>query len=508
MHAYDSQNDSGLFVGFRDRRFVPDHFATLPGTVLPSVAELDLPVIEGENPVAEADRRLKRLQILQLDTVTVIEPAETNVFLGLSSGVAAYQALADAQQINRATEQNMTQWSSKLAINNIARDVYIAQYNIVHDTEGSFGFKQTTDVLDNLSLELLLDQDNVGGRTQGLLAERGINFRRLRGVIEREGTGLDAQFAKFHVSMEVDLRGKDQDPNSPPELSSKPFEDDEPPMFYAERMTLRIDRHGEFLVQGESVQSSAFKDELELFDATLLINSQTPQFEGGVTLYGLQAGAMEIDNGSAVLGIGRRLNYLGLSFDGQIGSTFDGLDIGGDVLLGVVDPESEVLIFNFANAMEQIEEDLDGQGGNLDEGILKGMYARAYVNKINLINAGCLIDLKADAEIAIWFFIESDDDINTGGRLSPAVFGKVLCAVDARGDLNLIYQFDDNQHQFTGDGYVAGGIGWCSPGSWGDWEDKWWNDKGCAQAGAYLNVNYNGSDWNVNYDTAREKLFK
>ncbi|MEM8860889.1 MAG: hypothetical protein AAGD96_21405, partial [Chloroflexota bacterium] len=253
VHAYDSQSDSGLMVGFRAYRFVPDRFAELSGTVLPTLDELDLDIIPNEGEKAQNARRLKRLQVLQLDTATVIQPAETNVFLGLSSGVAAFQAFANSQQIDRASADNMTQWGNKLDIDSGVRNVYVSQYNNVHDSEGSFNFKQTTDVLDNLSLELLLDEKNVGGRTQGLLAERGINFRRLRGVIEREGTGLDVQFAKFHVSMEVDLRGKDQDPNSPPELSPKPFEDDEPPMFYAERMTLRIDRHGEFLVQGENV---------------------------------------------------------------------------------------------------------------------------------------------------------------------------------------------------------------------------------------------------------------
>ncbi|MEM7346759.1 MAG: hypothetical protein AAF485_21155, partial [Chloroflexota bacterium] len=192
VHAYDGESQEGLFVGFRDRRFVPDRYATLPGTVVPPSLTLE------------------RLQILQLDTATIIEPGETSVFLGLSSGVAIYQALAQADGITQANSDQVTDWSDKLGMNTTARDVYIDQYNIIHNLEGTFDFKETTDVLDDISdenLHDLLDVDNVGGRTQGLLAERGINFRRLRGVIEREGTGLDVQFAKFHVSMEGNTPG-------------------------------------------------------------------------------------------------------------------------------------------------------------------------------------------------------------------------------------------------------------------------------------------------------------
>ena len=42
------------------------------------------------------------------------------------------------------------------------------------------------------------------------------------------------------------------------------------------------------------------------------------EVEGGLTLYGLKAGSVEIDNGSAVLGVGVEVNYLGLSFDGRL----------------------------------------------------------------------------------------------------------------------------------------------------------------------------------------------
>ncbi|MEM7538647.1 MAG: hypothetical protein AAF639_41150 [Chloroflexota bacterium] len=537
VHAYDAASLVGRFVGFRDQRFVPDKYFDKAEDVAENVANAtvnqipkpDLPDTPASDISDWTQDQIssvrQRLQILQLDTATVIEPQVTGAYIGLSSGAAIFRALAQTQAGEPSIEDFAT-WSSKLNINATAAAVYEQQYGIILSEHGEFDFHETTDILDDLSDEditLLLDQDNVGGRTQGMLAERGINFRRLRGVLEREGEGLQVQFKKFRVSLEAEIKGRNQNPDnvSPLNHLSPVHEEEEPPMFYAERMTLSIERHGDLIIQGAGVESSKFKEKLDSFDATLLINATTPQFEGGVTLYGLKLGSMDVDNGSAVVGIGRRLNYIGMSFDGTFSMGHNELEVGGDAIFGVIDTESEVLKFNFADALDQIADDLEAEPavgepslgepqseGDFESVVMKGFYTRAYVNKLTLIKKGCLVDLKADAEIAAWFFIVEGSGNNYGGLLHPAVHGKVVCAVSVRGDIKLKYQFTDDQHRFDGDGYVAGGIGFCDPGSWGDWEDKWWGDRGCKQAGAFLEVDWrSGEGWNVGYETAREKLF-
>lgn len=213
---------------------------------------------------------------------------------------------------------------------------------------------------------------------------------------------------------------------------------------------------------------------------------------------------MTIDNGSAVLGVGKEMNYVGLSFDGRMGAGNGEILIGGDLLAGHVDPESEVLQNNFADAMAEIEADLQGEL----VGEMTGFYLRAYAGQIPIIGNGCVLSLQADAELAFWYWQLAGPSTNFGGILSPAVYGRVLCLIDARGDLFLRYQQVDGADAFTGEGYIAGGVGSCDPSSWGDWPDRWWGDGGCIQAGAGLAVDYaEGDGWEVSYNADYERLF-
>jgi hypothetical protein len=493
VHVYDAANNIGLFVGFKDYRFVPDKYLEIPGIPAP------------------VEEKLEKLQVLQLDTGTIIAPGETGVYLGLSSGVATLRALAQAQGLDLPEGAVLQSWASKLGVNATATGVYIQQYNSAWNQHGPFAYADTTTVLDQMSdadVNSLIDQDHVGGRTQGLLADKGVNIRRLRGVVEVEGEGLQTQFKRFHLSTQVEIKGRDQDAANVPPLPVDPSGEQDPPLFYAERMTLAIERHGDFMLAGKDVQSSRFKDKLDSFDATLVINATMPQFEGGVTLYGLKSGGVTIDNGSAVLGVGKEMNYLGLSFDGRLGAGAGEILIGGDLLAGDIDTGSIVLQNNFADAMAQITGDIQGEAGAEDPTNMAGFYLRAYGGQIPIIGNSCILSLQGDAEVAFWYWKLNDNGENLGGFLNPAVYGEVLCFVDARGDLRLEYQRVNGQDHFTGEGYIAGGIGDCDPSSWGEWEDRFWGDNLCMQAGAGLDVSYaEGSGWDVSYDADRERLF-
>jgi hypothetical protein len=199
------------------------------------------------------------------------------------------------------------------------------------------------------------------------------------------------------------------------------------------------------------------------------------------------------------------MNYLGMSFDGRFGAGNGEILIGGDLLAGKVNPESPVLQNNFADAMAQIASDLQGEL----VGDMTGFYLRVYAGQIPIIGNGCMLSLQADAEVAFWYWQLAGPAENFGGILSPAVYGRVLCIIDARGDLFLRYQQVDGEENFTGEGYIAGGVGKCDPGSWGDWSARWWDDGACMQAGAGLDVSYaDGTGWEVSYEADYERLFE
>ena len=502
VHVYDAAADAGLFVGFKDYRFVPDRYLEFPNVPDPVQEIADLDKVEDQ---------LKRLQVIQLDTGTVISPTATGVYLGLSAGVAPLRAIAEARNVNGTGD--MDDWAAKLAINTTATGVYIDQLGILAANVGNFAFEETTAALDELSdiaVTHLLDVENVGGRTQGLLAEKGINIHRLRGLVEVEGEGLQTQFKRFHLSTQIEIKGRDQNPDLPVEIPDNPLAQEEPPMFYAERVTLSIVRHGDTTIVGKGIESSQFEDKLDSFDATLVINSTKPQFEGGVTLWGLTSGGVSMDNASAVLGIGAESNYMGISFDGEFGGEGQEILIAGDLLAGQVNPDSTVLENNFADAIAQIEEDLAMEGVVFEDmGNMTGFYLRAYAGQIPIIGNGCILSLQGDAEVAFWYWQLEGPSENYGGFLNPAVYGRVLCLVDARGDVYLRYQQAGGENAFTGEGYLAGGVGKCAPASWGSWNERWWGDGGCLQAGAGLEVDYSDSNgWSVDYAADYERLFE
>lgn len=499
VHTYDPATRRGRYVGFKGYSFVPDSLA--------------LPIPAGLGAIPDP------LRMIQLDTGVVIEPDTTGVYLGLSSGVAAFRALMPNAAAAVPDAATLNLWASRMGINGTATPVYRNQLALAWAQRAGFAYAETTDVLDDLSdenVQNLIDEEYVGGRTGGLLAARGVNIRRLRGLVEMEGEGLEAQFRRFQLSTQVEIRGRDQAATGWVPIPENPALEPEPPLFYAERMTLSIERHGDFTLVGKNVRSSQFGDELESFDAALVINTTKPQFEGGLTLYGLKAGGVKIDNASAVLGIGAEVNYLGMSFDGRFGvggaegageSALGGeIDVGGDLLAGKVDPSSLVLQTNFADAMAQINGDLNGAFSDEQLGAMAGFYVRAYAGGIPIIGNGCTLSLQGDAELAFWYW-QTQQGENIGGRLKPAVYGEVLCLVKARGALSLEYQSVNGQDHFIGEGYLAGGVGFCEPESWGDWGERWWGDSACYQAGAGLNATYHsGAGWSVDYGVDAEGL--
>ena len=178
--------------------------------------------------------------------------------------------------------------------------------------------------------------------------------------------------------------------------------------------------------------------------------------------------------------------------------------VGASLLLGRINSDSEDVLKN--NGFEQLVEKI-----SLDNGGMTGVYARA-LGEIPIINGGCWLRLSVGGEVEVWYFTGSESAY--GGSLRGYAHGKALCVISARGDVTLTMYKNvvDGQDalKFEGEGWICGGIGWCSPGSWGPtWEGRWWGDSWCWQAGAVAEIiwqsqAYQDSGWSYSLDADYE----
>jgi hypothetical protein len=152
---------------------------------------------------------------------------------------------------------------------------------------------------------------------------------------------------------------------------------------------------------------------------------------------------------------------------------------------------------------------LDTLGATGKTGTLSGGYVRVY-GDFPIFEKGCMLRVNVGGEIAVWYFAEEEvESAAYGGRLRGYVYGKVLCVVSARGDLTLELSRPGHSdgYKFVGQFWVAGGIGFCDPGSWKSWESRWWGDGWCWTCGAMVSVDYNDTTaytWHWDYDAECE----
>ena len=468
VYVHDVDENRGMFTGFRNYAFVPDEFAIPPD-----------------------------IQVLNLDTAVVLVPSETGVYLGLNSATTAFRALAEATQTGLPTlPGELNTWGNKLGLDGNATTIYA---DLTADIWSDYGendtYTDTIYILNALSVDALPDEHGVGGGTQGLLDYSGVKIKRMRGVVELSGVGLETQFERFIISTEVTIMGVEESNQ----------EEIEAPLLYAELLSLEINRHGDFIIIGNGIKSKFLEGTMESLDVSLRINPLLPQLEGGLTIYGMDFASVHLIKGAAAIGIGAELNYIGVSADMQpmdVPDFIDNLKFGGELIAGVINTKSQILQNHFPDTMATLEDEIGTSLG--------GVYTRLYVTGLPVVSKGCMLDLEADGSLALWYFAVLDDEqsSNYGGAFRLAIYGKVLCVSKARGDLRLDFGVVNGQAQFTGEGYAAAGIGKCEPETWGEWAQRWWGDKWCVQGGAYLYINYGAGDgWDINFDTDREELF-
>ena len=280
-------------------------------------------------------------------------------------------------------------------------------------------------------------------------------------------------------------------------------------LIHVDWLTLEINRDGEIIIIGKNVSTSLTGDLDVHADVLLLIGTGAgnERIEGGVTVAQLKVTDVTFRNLGAVFGAGRLnsqpIAYLGLKGEGTFSG---GFTVGGALLFGLINPQSKVLReIGFTTLLDSIGSNTGGSAGP-PKTAFAGIYAQVY-GDFPVYNNGCLLKVSAGVELRGWYFAPLNGGLPVwGGLLRGSVTGTAICLVHAKGELTLIIQSvrpaaksmggqtcgksDENCTAFTGQLWVAIGLFFCEPETWRGWDKRWWNDSGCWQAGAFVQLAY------------------
>jgi hypothetical protein len=185
-------------------------------------------------------------------------------------------------------------------------------------------------------------------------------------------------------------------------------------------------------------------------------------------------------------GIGKTENYFGAKCAGrfdsyQIKAAFYFGKSCGMQVLGRLDPE----VADFIGQRQSIT----------------GVYARGGTS-FPVYDNGCFLRVGVGAEIGAWYFAENP--LTYGGLLGGSVYGTVACIGSIKGKLTMIGGKTGDIFKFTGHGWGAAGIGFCSPGSWESVSDSrgdGWCVTGDATFRGKATSKTGGGDVDINIET-------
>lgn len=461
------------------------------------------------------------IKVLKVDSALVLDPrlpegqGLSTVYLGLSSGVAALRGLAELTQPTlpvtltaSLSETMQTAWFPKLAGQDGPPDAkYLDLVATVWPTiTVAGGYTQTTQVLNSLGASI--PDEPSGGET--LVFTDTARMWKIRGQVSfdplRDASGFikDYELGELRVTLKFRYQGKPAaTPTPTPTPGPTPTATPPRPFFEAEQIDFIVTRQRDFILKGLDIKTNLFSRQINA-DVTILINptAGNERFEGGLKLRQLQLEAVYFNEVGAALGIGRDIYYLGATGDAVItGTKGVAYSVGGSFLFGRIDDKSKIVLSTTGFA------DLIAHLGEIGEDTLTGFYVRAY-GDFPLYNKGCVLQVNAGGEVAVWFFVDRVDEAAYGGKIRGYIYGKVLCVVSARGDLTLILSKPrGGTFQFDGTLWLAGGIGWCEPETWKSWETRWWDDSWCYCCGASIRLTYNTkvpNDWDADYQAECE----
>lgn len=272
------------------------------------------------------------------------------------------------------------------------------------------------------------------------------------------------------------------------------------------RVSLNLNSDGEIIILANGIQSDMISKDTTI-DVQLVIgtSSGNQRIEGGIKVQNIEIASVKFSNIGMVFGVGLYSNTLigYIGFSG--GGTFKGVGVTAQFLIGTLPTNSAVLKAQYPGLMNKLKGD-KGQGK-----IYSGLYISVGVS-VPIFQEGCMREVIADGEIRGWYLKEASPSTGTiawGGYLSAGVSGQAACLVSARGQLSLEISMVGEFMTFTGDAWLAGGVGKCEPSTWKNWSGRWWNDSWCAQAGARVVVVYTEVDdtWDVDYTLDVESLW-
>lgn len=126
---------------------------------------------------------------------------------------------------------------------------------------------------------------------------------------------------------------------------------------------------------------------------------------------------------------------------------------------------------------------------------MTGAYVYAQ-GSFPIFNYGCMFKVGAELGAGGWFFLEGP---SYGGKFVGGVFGKAACIVSVKGQMRLIGGKDQAGWFFSGNAWIAGGIGFCDEEDWDSLSEAF-DDDWCFVCGCNAKISYRvGSAWDVSY---------
>ena len=459
------------------------------------------------------------LVVLDLDQALILNSWEQDhpqfhIFLGLSSGPAVLRSLAETTmspppQDFAQVKDTLASWRRQhfAAMDAGYIDFMATLWNKYEDDKT---YVATTALIDGMKDKDIPLEPKAGG-TKDWLDASGVKLKKMRGDVEwmQDVNTGEWDFEAMRMSLWLDIQKRESDTAQPAAITQTPSDPKEP-LLHADRISFYITRDNDYVLEGENIKGSVFKNDdsfkFDSFDATLAINPDKLHFEGGVLFHKLKIKAVTLDPAAAVLGVGQDVYYLGALADGTYKNA-NKVKVGGAILFGRIDPHSIVLRnIGFSDLLDNL--DIIEAGTTS----LAGAYLRAY-GDVPIYQGSCMYQLNAGGELAIWYFADLTPGHTGpdawGGRLSGYVYGRLLCAVAARGDITLLMHGTNDAigYRYRGEFWVAGGLGFCEPENWDTWEHRWWHDSWCWTCGALIRADYNDThpgDWNWTADADYE----
>ncbi|NJN17101.1 MAG: hypothetical protein HC822_12915 [Oscillochloris sp.] len=468
VYASSEQEGHGLLIGFREYEFLPDV----------AITALNLP---------------DEAKVVHMDVAVIMEPQHVHFFLGQSSGVAVFRALAEAggtigDQAPGIISMNL--WAGRMAMSPQAVEGY---RNLTTSVWPSFAgiadgdFRSTSEALNQFDLledQSLPDNNTFGGGTLGYIEQAGVDFNKIRGQVEVDGIGAGMQLEYFQAATEFKVQ---------PDDSIRAI-------LEADLANFTIERNGDYRIYGQNVGSVLVGNKLA-FDITGLYNAETQLWEigGGIheevgLFHNLESWNVNLNklNGAGAFGGASGINYFGAQMEASWNFIpFRATSFGGQILIGTIDPELELLQAHFPDVLEHLHLVPAAPNSNEPATILKGGYLRLYGDMSSNRKVAKVFTVNGGARLGGWYWADQAGGAYYGGLAGAFVHTNYLKVLSARGDMTFSYAHTPTADYLTAEAWVAGGIGSCEPETWTSWAGRWWNDRWCWAAGAQTELSYN-----------------